>query len=116
MTVDVSGLLRLANRQARALTTLTPQMVAVVAEGAQDVQRLAQQIAPNRTGTLARSIGIDFLDGGLLAVIGPDVDYDTFVEFGTNDTPAEPYMEPAGEAVLPRVNAELLRLARRAAR
>lgn len=53
----------------------------------------ARQIAPKRTGTLANSI--DFVekeDGGELRVTVP---YAAYVEFGTSDTPAQPFARPA---------------------
>lgn len=116
ISIDVSGLTALARRQGSNSAKVHADAAAVIAKGAYDVQRLAQQLAPHRTGALARSIGIDFSDDGLTAVIGPEVGYDTYVEYGTNDTPAEPYMEPAGDAVLPEVSAALLAIARRAAK
>lgn len=118
VSVDTSGLLALAGRFARNAATVEPKAAAIIAKGAHDIVRLAQQlVAANsvETGHLEHSIGVTFEDNGLTAVVGPTVDYARYVEFGTRDMDAEPFMRPAADAVLPGVNAALLHLLRRAA-
>lgn len=81
-----------------------PQLVAELAEEAVAVkakaevaQKLgseagadsARSYAPVLTGALRTSIEVD-KDG-----YGSDLDYAGFVEFGTSDTPPQPFMEPS---------------------
>ena len=64
------------------------------------VDRAAKQLCPVDTGRLRSSItnqlGTD--GGGLLAVIGTNVDYAPYVELGTSKAPAQPFLLPALEA------------------
>lgn len=118
ISADTSGLVGLADRFRRQGATLEPRVAAVIAKGASDIQRIAQQIVRSdsvETGDLGRSIGVTFTDKGLTATVGPTDEAGPYLEYGTNDTAAEPFMAPAAEAVLPGVNAELRRVMRRAA-
>jgi len=60
---------------------------------AEDVRDLAQSFAPVDTGRLQGSINAE---GGTVAT---DVEYAAFVEYGTSDTPAQPFMRPAADTV-----------------
>jgi HK97 gp10 family phage protein len=61
----------------------------------------ARRIAPVDTGDLAASIHAveETVDGGPGVAIVADVSYAAFVELGTSDTPAQPYLRPALERV-----------------
>ena len=61
--------------------------------GATRIERRSKYFCPIDTGTLKRSIEITDIPGG--KGIGPDTDYDVYVEFGTKRTSAQPYMRPA---------------------
>ena len=66
-------------------------------------QRTAVQLAPVDTGFLRSSITVGRPDGGslgprdLAAQVGPEAAYGGFVEFGTSNAGAQPYMTPAAE-------------------
>jgi HK97 gp10 family phage protein len=66
-------------------------------------QRVAQQLVPVDTGFLRSSITVGSPDGGSLAPgalsaqVGPEAAYGGFVEFGTSQSGAQPYMTPASE-------------------
>lgn len=61
--------------------------------GARLVRTRAREIVPVDTGRLRKSIAIrDIPDG---KGIGPDTDYDIYVEFGTERMAKQPYMRPA---------------------
>ena len=80
-----------------ALQTATIDAECKVVERAME-QRLAVEAksrAPVLTGALQASIVAD--DDG----VGPTVPYGGFVEYGTSDTPPQPYMGPAADAVTP---------------
>lgn len=49
------------------------------------------------TGDTADSINTELSDGGLTASVGPTMDYDYYVEFGTRFMEAEPFVKPAWE-------------------
>jgi HK97 gp10 family phage protein len=60
------------------------------------VERRAKRMCPVDTGRLRASIthGLE-TSGGLSAVVGTGVGYAVFVEFGTGDTRAQPFLRPA---------------------
>jgi HK97 gp10 family phage protein len=62
----------------------------------------ARFMAPRLTGALAVSIRVDMTtDGEDRAVeILADVPYAGYVEFGTSDTPAQPFLRPALDEVI----------------
>ena len=70
-------------------------------------QRTAAQFVPVDTGFLRSSITVGRPDGGqlgpgdLAAQVGPEANYGAFVEFGTSNAGAQPYMTPAAEQTSP---------------
>lgn len=84
-----------------------------VKRAALEIQAGAQQKAPVKTGTLRRSISSQF-PSDVSAVVGPSVEYGLYVEMGTRNMGARPFLRPAADAVLPgfpnRVRAILARL------
>ena len=71
--------------------------------GADPVVDEAKRLAPYRTGELRDSIAYDLEDGndtlseGTVGPKGADVFYGGFVEFGTKNAPAKPYLRPAAD-------------------
>lgn len=49
-------------------------------------------------GDTRDSINTQILDNGMTASVGPTMDYDPYVEFGTRFMEAEPFIKPAWEA------------------
>ena len=49
-------------------------------------------------GDTRDSINTEILDNGLTASVGPTMEYDPYVEFGTRFMEAEPFIKPAWEA------------------
>ncbi len=66
---------------------------AIPATLANDVADLARAYCPVDTGRLRDSITAG--PNG----VSTDVEYASFVEYGTSDTPAEPFMRPAADTV-----------------
>ena len=67
-------------------------------DGADAAARAARDRAPVRTGTLRRSIRVNEArrrGSRIEASVSTDVPYARFVEYGTSDTPAQPFMTPA---------------------
>lgn len=63
------------------------------------VDRAAKRLCPVDTGRLRSSITNELgNDGGLVAVIGTNVEYAPYVELGTRNAPAQPFLLPALEA------------------
>lgn len=65
------------------------------------VERAAKRYCAVDTGRLRSSIshGIRRDPGGLLAVVGTNVDYAPYVEFGTRYMAAQPFLRPALRSV-----------------
>lgn len=69
------------------------------------IVRESKQRAPVDTGRLRSSITMDEekMNNGLIRVIvGSNVNYAPFVEFGTEDRPAQPFLRPATRSVVKR--------------
>lgn len=62
------------------------------------------------TGDTASSINMEIRDSGMTAVVGPTMDYDPYVEYGTRFMPPEPIAKPALDKVKPRFLSDLERL------
>lgn len=107
--VRVSGM----SRARRALLQLSQEgertLRREVARSALAIQGTAKTLAPVDTGRLRNSIAVEFMDGGLSARIGTNVEYAPFVEFGTRRMGARPFLFPAFEMEWPRFVARLRR-------
>lgn len=57
----------------------------------------ARSHAPSRTGALRASIKVEH--DGAKGTFGSGLDYARHVEFGTSDTPVQPYLRPAIDAM-----------------
>lgn len=79
--VDVSQVERLADDLARNAGRVDIGARAIVAKVGEDTAARAQELAPVDTGTLKSSISADI--DGLVAEIGPTVEYGAYVEEGT---------------------------------
>lgn len=67
----------------------------VVKMNGAELQAKAQRNAPVDTGTLKRSISLEFRDGGLTAESEATAEYAPYVEWGTRFMNAQPFMRPA---------------------
>lgn len=72
------------------IADLTEAMLDDIAD---DVADFARRIAPVDTGDLRRNIDVDSLPGS--RQIGSRVPYSAFVEQGTVNSPAQPFLRPA---------------------
>jgi HK97 gp10 family phage protein len=61
---------------------------------ATDIASDASRIAPRDTGFLANNIRVESVDDRSARVIS-EAPYSGHVEFGTSDTPAQPFLRPA---------------------
>ena len=65
---------------------------------------------PHRqTGQLRDSVFVRTSDDGLTAEVGTDLDHGAHLEFGTQDTPARPWLLPAFEIAKPRITKRIAR-------
>jgi HK97 gp10 family phage protein len=81
----------------------TPEVHLLVASLAQEVAGRASAKAPRRTGRLAASLRVENAGLGQAAEaqVIADTPYSGFVEFGTSDTPAQAFLRPALDGVIP---------------
>ncbi len=63
-----------------------------------------------QTGTTKRSIGLEFIDGGLAAESGPETEYSPYVEYGTRFMDAQPFVRPAYNEQKEKFKRDLTRL------
>jgi len=73
---------------------------------AADVKALARQLVPVRTGHLRSSIYAKISEW--VAEVGAEATYGLFVEFGTHRMRAQPYLYPAIQRHLPRLEQIIL--------
>jgi HK97 gp10 family phage protein len=109
VTIKVEGLKQLDQALGEFSKSLAKNvLIRVLRKAAVPIQKAAQLMAPKRTGRLRRSIVISTRlsrregkrykpESFAEVYIGPHggIPYETFVEFGTDDTEAEPFMRPA---------------------
>jgi HK97 gp10 family phage protein len=123
----VSAVLRLDTKEVdRIIKTLDSNFEDVLEGIAFEIERNAKQLAPVDTGTLRASIHtrtkkssnykqpsnpkgatIEDLpgpDGKVIAIVGSGVEYAAYVELGTSRMAAQPYLGPAAEGVVSKVN------------
>jgi HK97 gp10 family phage protein len=108
-SIRIEGVPRLQ----RALLTITQEgrrtVQREVMRSALKVQAGAKRRAPVDTGRLRNSIAVEIEEGGLSAVVGTNVHYAPFQEFGTSRMRARPFLFPAWEEERERFIAALRR-------
>lgn len=66
-----------------------------------DVEAQAKTRVRVDTGNLKNSLRSDFVSDGYTGIVGTNVEYAAYVEFGTVRMSARPYLTPAADAVRP---------------
>lgn len=79
----------------------------VIQEATFAVEAHAKVEVPVDTGNLKNSIISSIEAGGDRGVVSTNVEYAAYVEFGTRFLPAQPYMLPAYNRVVPKVKDDL---------
>ena len=104
LKIKVGGLLQAEKRIQGLGISIKGAGAEAVRNTAIEVNRLAKLFCPVDTGRLRSSIQIvEFNPQAPSAVVGTDVEYAEYVEFGTSRQSAQPYMRPAaleGEKIL----------------
>lgn len=81
------------------LAKLAPELAkAALLQTAQDIYEVSQQLVPVDTGALKQSGGVDVVDSSTVRIgygNDSDVQYAKYVEYGTSNSPAQPYLTPA---------------------
>jgi len=78
----------------------------VLADGGMKIQTEAQSRAPVKTGRLRNSIETR-TSGNMQVEVVATVEYAAFVEFGTRNQEAQPFLTPAFELVAPRIERDI---------
>lgn len=115
ISIDVIGdreLARAVERLSREAPELAREAVGLTAY---TIEADAKRACPVDTGRLRSSIGTELMITYPGAVVGTNVHYAPYVEFGTTRQRAQPYLTPAAEAgrreLVRRVSEALRRLA-----
>jgi len=103
ISVDIEGIEKFKEAMTRFDSGIQKQVHWQLARWAADVKASAKRIVPVRTGHLRNSIYSKIEDW--VTQIGADATYAFFVEFGTRFMQARPYLYPAIQEHLPRLEA-----------
>ena len=94
-----------SNRFPEIGSALESRVEMVVKKSTLDVEANAKAFVPVDTGFLKNAIGSEVI--GTSGVVNVGAEYAIFVEYGTRFMSAQPYLNPAVEAVRPSFNAAL---------
>jgi HK97 gp10 family phage protein len=111
MASDLSAFNRHLDRLPKTIKTALARELASC--GDLIVARMKEN-APHESGELADNIRAMPANEGLKVEIISDTDHSAYVEFGTSDTPAEPFFYPTINALEPEVNDRLAKALRKA--
>jgi len=93
-----------AKKGLRGLSDISPRVRRVLAtelqDAAEEIQYLAQELVPVKTGYLKSTIHVQTFDE-LSLQVRADAEYAAFVEYGTDKQAAQPFLTPAVEAIFP---------------
>ena len=82
MTINISGADALLKNLKKYPAQVTKAVKTTILRASLDVQTKAQELAPRKTGDLARSIAVAYEDGGMTARIGTNKIYGRIQEYG----------------------------------
>jgi HK97 gp10 family phage protein len=101
MSISIRGLPQLRAKLAQVTAEIELASPIATKAGGEVVARAMVARAPRDTGALASSIRTETNATGTL--VGPDVDYARFVEYGTRYMAAQPFAEEAAGDVIAEV-------------
>ena len=103
VTIHVEGIEKFKDAMAKLDSAMQKHVHRQLIRWAADVKALARRIVPVRTGHLRSSIYAKIQEW--VAEIGAEATYAMYVEFGTRYMRAQPYLFPAIQEHLPRLEA-----------
>lgn len=110
--MDVYIDLREVDALARTLigkaVTVEKAAATIVAAGAYSIERDAKSLAAVDTGNMKNSVSTEV--DGLTAEVGPTAEYAPYVEGGTSTQAAQPFMGPAFDRNLPKIELAVAKL------
>ena len=106
ISCDIKGVEELQKAMRNFDSAMQKHVHRQLASWAADVKALAKQLVPVRTGHLRNSIYTKIREW--VAEIGAEATYALFVEFGTRRMRARPYLYPAIQQHLPRLEQIIL--------
>jgi HK97 gp10 family phage protein len=96
-TVTVKGMDQLRAKLDQLPDAIVTGVRAAVKAETEEIADDMRRGAPRATGELADSMQTEIADDGLSGKAVATARHATFVEHGTSDTPAQPYVAPAAE-------------------
>ena len=114
MGVKITGLDKL-QRKLRDNATLDDVKTIVKTNGVRLTQQMKRQttlayVKGYSTGDTASSINLEITPDGMTAMVGPTMDYDPYVEYGTRYMAPEPIAQPSLDVVGPKFVKDLGRI------
>lgn len=116
--ITVSGIAQVQKNLRLISSAMRVEAAKEINETAREIRELARQLVPVNTGKLQKSIRVikRAHRGRLSAKIGSVRPYARFVEFGTKDAQANPYLYPAAEVKSPTFRKRMTDAAKRGLR
>lgn len=91
---NIEGFDEIVDAMEKKIATVETETKTAVLQAGFKTERDMKSLAPVDTGTLRRSIHTKMLDE-FTAEVGTNIEYATFVEFGTLKMAAQPFVTPA---------------------
>lgn len=113
MTANSSELKKLGADLIKAAGKVPEKARLAIRKAGTDIKRDAQAIAPVDTGFLKSSISMQAQGNKTLArvEVGPTANYAAFVELGTHKMAAQPYLRPATDKNIPKLDKAIAQIA-----
>lgn len=110
MTVKIVGLDKLQNKLKDNVTL--DDVKVVVKKNTADLNSKMARNTPYKSGTLRRSIRPEITNGGLEGIVGTNVHYAPYVEYGTRFMEAKEFAKSAFDKVSPKFTSDIEKLMR----
>lgn len=111
LSIKIEGLDGLIVKIPKTKKRLVDKARLAILEATFNCQREARVLVPKDTKNLMRSIQARLTAGGFQGIVGTNVNYAAFVEFGTRKQNPQPYLGPAFDKISKEFDEQLRKIA-----